>query len=125
MSLILPDSNIWISWLLGDAGHARFDGPFVSGSIIVPAIVVYEVTRWFLANDGSETAELASRQLQRGTHVAIDAAMAAAAAVLAARHRLAMADAMILSCARAHDAELWTQDADFAGLPSVRLFDRL
>jgi predicted nucleic acid-binding protein len=31
-----------------------------------------------------------------------------------------MADAVILATARASDATLWTQDADFAAVPDVR-----
>lgn len=31
-----------------------------------------------------------------------------------------MADSVMYATARAHDALLWTQDADFEGLPHVR-----
>jgi predicted nuclease of predicted toxin-antitoxin system len=34
--------------------------------------------------------------------------------------KLPMADSMILASARAFDAVLWTQDADFKGLEGVR-----
>jgi predicted nucleic acid-binding protein len=36
-----------------------------------------------------------------------------------------MADAMILATAREYDAEVWTQDVDFADVPGVRKFERL
>ena len=35
-----------------------------------------------------------------------------------------MADASILATAYSEEAELWTQDADFEGLPGVRYFPR-
>jgi predicted nucleic acid-binding protein len=35
-------------------------------------------------------------------------------------HRLALADSVIYAIARRFDALLWTQDADFEGLPGVR-----
>jgi predicted nucleic acid-binding protein len=33
---------------------------------------------------------------------------------------LPLADSVMLATAQAHAAGLWTQDADFAGLPGVR-----
>lgn len=48
----------------------------------------------------------------------------AEAARLAAQTGLAMADAIVLATARVHGAELWTQDADFAGLAGVRYFPK-
>lgn len=42
-----------------------------------------------------------------------------AAARLSADLCLPMADSIILATARAHDAVLWTQDADFEGIEGV------
>ena len=39
---------------------------------------------------------------------------------IAARHKLAMADASIYAMAREFDATFWTQDADCLGLDGVR-----
>ena len=38
------------------------------------------------------------------------------------RYRLPMADAIILATARAYDAVIWTQDADFKDLKNVKFF---
>ena len=57
----------------------------------------------------------------QGRIVRVDDAIALSAAGLSVRHRLPMADSLTLATARAHDAILWTQDADFVGLPAVRL----
>ena len=43
-------------------------------------------------------------------------------ALAAARHNLPLADSLIYATALAHDAELWTQDGHFDGLPGVRYF---
>ena len=47
-------------------------------------------------------------------------ARAVAAAHIAARHKLAMADAAMYAMAREFDATFWTQDADCQGLDGVR-----
>jgi len=47
---------------------------------------------------------------------------AVAAASIAAKHRLAMADAMMYSLALELGATFWTQDVDYQGLPSVTYF---
>lgn len=49
---------------------------------------------------------------------------ATAAAEVALRHRLAMADAMMYSLALEHGATFWTQDADYQGLPGVQWFPK-
>ena len=41
------------------------------------------------------------------------------AATLGIRHQLAMADAAMYAMALAHQATLWTQDADYQGLAGV------
>ena len=41
-------------------------------------------------------------------------------AELGLAHKVPLADAVILAAARAHEAVIWTQDADFEGLAGVR-----
>ena len=57
--------------------------------------------------------------MTRGRAVDLDAKLAVEAAILSAKHRLPMADSIILATARQHGATLWTQDADFAGIDGV------
>ncbi len=123
--LVLADSNIWIDWLIGNDAGRNFDPLFADGRLLVPSVLVYEVPRWFLARTDEEGSQLAGLHLNRRTQCVVDNAIAVEAAQLANWHKLAMADALLLACAHAHDAELWTQDADFAGLPRVRHFERL
>ena len=46
--------------------------------------------------------------------------LAVEAARLSLETRLPMADSIVLATARASGATLWTEDADFEGLPSVQ-----
>jgi predicted nucleic acid-binding protein len=50
----------------------------------------------------------------------LSSTLALNAARLSVDHRLPLADSIILATARAFDATLWTQDADFDGVPGVR-----
>lgn len=59
-------------------------------------------------------------QMRLGRVVDLDRKLAIAAARVGITHKLALADSVVLATAIACDATLWTQDADFRGLPSVR-----
>lgn len=123
---IVADSSVWISLITAAPGHDRYL-PLLQPPIelLVPAIVVYEVMRWSLARRGGEAALAAQQFLERQQVVPINAEIGADAAWCAHDHKLAMADAIILATARARSVELWTQDADFAGLGGVCVFEKL
>jgi len=61
--------------------------------------------------------------MQRGLVVDLDSTLAIAAAQLSHTLRLPMADSVILATARAHQARLYTMDADFRGLSDVELIE--
>jgi predicted nucleic acid-binding protein len=125
MRPVLPDSNVWISWLVNDAGADRFSDILSDDSaVVVPAVIIYEVTRWLLAHNRAAVAQRAREAMEQMQLVPLDGNLASRAARVAIEHKLAMADAIILATALEHDAELWTQDSDFAGRPGVRLFEK-
>jgi len=47
------------------------------------------------------------------------------AATLSLRHKLPLADSVVYATALRGNATLWTQDADFEGLPGVRYFAKV
>ena len=55
-----------------------------------------------------------------GRVVDLDRKLAIAAARVGLDRKLAVADSIVLATAEAFAATLWTQDADFEGLKSVR-----
>jgi len=78
-----------------------------------------------MARQRSEAAALeAIAAMQQGTVIDLSAELALSAAQLSLEHSLPMADATILATTYSQQAELWTQDADFEGLPGVRYFPR-
>jgi predicted nucleic acid-binding protein len=50
----------------------------------------------------------------------LDSALALIAAKIGADAKQALADSVVLATARQIEATLWTQDADFEGLPDVK-----
>ena len=58
--------------------------------------------------------------MQQGAVVDLTSTLALSAAHLSIQLSLPMADSVILATARAANAVLWTQDADFSRVPGVR-----
>ena len=58
--------------------------------------------------------------MHQGRVVDLTASLAIDAARLSRSALLPMADSIMLATARLSGATLWTQDADFAGMPDVR-----
>lgn len=54
--------------------------------------------------------------MTQGTVIELDLTISLTAAKL----KLPLADSVVLATARAHNAVLWTQDADFEGIEGVR-----
>jgi predicted nucleic acid-binding protein len=57
--------------------------------------------------------------MTRGQVVDLDSRLALSAAKLSVDLGLPMADSVMLTTARAHEATLWKQDADFEGVEGV------
>lgn len=115
------DSSGWLEYF-ADGPGAGFFAPAIEDldALVVPTISLYEVFRR-VAQQRDESAALSAVALmQRGSVVDLSAPLALAAAVAAQQHKIPMADAIMLATARANDAILWTQDADFEGLAGVR-----
>lgn len=119
------DSSAWLEFFADSERADLYEEPILdTGRLLVPVICLYEVYR-VMARQRSEAAALeAIAAMQQGTVIDLPAELALSAAQLSLEHSLPMADASILATAYAEEAELWTQDADFEGLPGVRYFPR-
>ena len=114
------DSSGWIEYFL-DTSQADFFEPAILATeiLIVPAIAIYEVHKRLSQLVPQEMVEQCVEVMQRGKVAVFDGARAIAASRIAQQYRLAMADAAMYAIAIEHDALLWTQDADYEGLPQV------
>ena len=115
------DSSAWLEYFAGGRNAAFFSAAIEDPArLVVPAIVVFEVFKSLLRQRGEETALQAVAVLHQGSIVDLDAPLALAAARLSLDNRLPLADSVVLATARARGAIVWSQDADFEGLPDVR-----
>jgi predicted nucleic acid-binding protein len=118
---VVLDSSCWLEHFADSDRAALFAPALVSpDNWVVPVITVYEVVKKLARELGDEVASQALTLMQQGRVVELDLPLTLAAT----RHNLPLADSLIYATARAHGAELWTQDAHFEGLPGVRYFGK-
>ena len=119
-AMSVVDSCGWLEYF-ANGPNADFFAPRIENEkkLIVPHVVVYEVTRRLVHQRGELAAKQALEFLGKGRLTGLDAAGLFSAAIAAAQHQLAMADALIWQTAVAHGAQVYTQDADFKDLPNV------
>ena len=119
------DSSGWIEFIT-EGPNASFFAPAIEASevLVVPTISLLEVYRWVAREKDEASAVQVVGAMQRATVIALDGRLAVYAAVLAARHKLPVADSVIYATALDNSATLWTQDADFEKLPNVRFTPR-
>ena len=115
------DSSGWLEYLAAAPNADFFAGAIEATSeLLVPTISLYEVFKRVLQQRDEGDALQAVALMQQGRVVDLSAPLSLSAAHLSVQHRLPMADSIMLATARVHEATLWTQDADFEGLPGVR-----
>ena len=121
-SRVVVDSSGWIE-VFTDGPRA---GVFLQvledeDRLVVPSITIFEVFKWILREHSEADAIQASAVMQRGLVVQLDPMAAIAAAQLSHTLRLPMADSVILTTTRQHQARLYSMDADFQDLSDVEL----
>ncbi len=118
--MTIIDSSGWVEMFRGGKRAKEFRRHLDRAEgILVPAVVIFEVHRVIARLYSVADADRVVGYLQSFPVVTLDGAAAARAARLIAQHSLALADALIYSCAVDHGAHLVTGDVDFKGLPDV------
>jgi toxin FitB len=119
------DSSAWLEYLADGPNAAVFAKPIEAArSLVVPSLSLYEVFKRVSQQRDEDEALRVIAVMEQATVVDLDRATALEAAHLSIQHNLAMADSVMLATARRHRATLWTQDADFDGLPGTRYFSK-
>ena len=114
------DSSGWIEFLVGGPNAGFFETPLsVQDRLLVPSVIVLEVYRYVLRNEGRAKALSVAATMHQGRVIDLDTGLAIEAAELGASHGLPLADSIVYASALSHEATLWTQDADFDGLDHV------
>ena len=115
------DSSGWLEYFAGGP-NADFFAAAVEAvdELVVPTVTVYEVFKRVLQQRGESDALQAVALMQQGAVVEFTASIALDAARTSVEIGLPMTDSIILATARACQATLWTQDADFEGIEGVK-----
>ena len=115
------DSSGWLEFF-ADGPNAGFFAPAIQrvSELIVPTVSLYEVFKRVLQQRDESQALQAVALMEQGAVVDLNATLALAAAKLSSDLKLPMADSIMLATARAFDATLWSQDADFERMDGVR-----
>jgi predicted nucleic acid-binding protein len=119
------DSSAWLEYFANGPNASFFAKPIErTEDLIVPSLTIYEVFKRVLQQRSETDALRAVVVMEQGRVVPLDAAVALSAARISLAHQLPMADSIILATTRALGATLWTQDADFEGMPGVEYRER-
>lgn len=121
---IVVDSSGWVEYLGSGPKSDRFALYLESQAVLLlPSIVVYEVHKKMLREQGSKLAtEFLSQAFGFGDHlIPLSLELAILASQTSLETGLSMADAIIYATAHHHQAQLVTCDAHFANLPKVTL----
>ncbi|MDX2193076.1 MAG: type II toxin-antitoxin system VapC family toxin [Gemmatimonadales bacterium] len=117
----LVDSSAWLEYFAAGPQAGRFAEVIEQvDALLVPTIVLVEVTRRVLQQRDEDAALQVAAMLHQGQVVPLDAGIALSAAQLGVAHQLPLADSIIYATAKQHQATLWTMDAHFAALANVR-----
>ncbi|MBI4556945.1 MAG: type II toxin-antitoxin system VapC family toxin [Candidatus Hydrogenedentes bacterium] len=121
----LVDSSGWLEYFTSGFNAKKFS-PLLNdaGSLIVSTISIYEVFKVILRERGENPALQAIVAMRKGMVADVTSELAIAASKLSLQYGLAMADSLILATAQQYEATIWTQDADFDGLPGVKYFPK-
>lgn len=118
--MVVVDSCGWLEWFtdgkLADTYKEYLENP---DDIIVPTIILYEVYKVLKREAGEENAITASGYMKNCVVIHLDENLAFAAADIALKEKLAMADAIIAAVSLANNCKIITSDSDLQNLENV------
>jgi predicted nucleic acid-binding protein len=119
------DSSGWIEFFTAGTNGLVFKAVIEQrDKLLVPTINIFEVHKVLSRKLPAGAVQSCLDVMRQGRVLDLTDKRAVAAADIAIKHKLAMADAVIYSMAREFDGTLWTQDVDYIGLAGVRYFEK-
>ena len=112
-----------MSYFAGDKNALSF-APAIENleDLLVPGITLTEAFDTVLRQRDEESALIAIAHIKQGRVIALDSELAVDAGSYCVFRKLPFAGSIIFASARKYDATIWTQGADFKGLPKVKYF---
>lgn len=119
--MIIVDSCGWLEWFADGKLADSYEKYLIDqDSLIVPTIILYEVYKVLKRDVGEEKALLAVGYMKTSLVIPLDETLAIASADIAFRGHLAMADAIIVATALAHQCDIISSDSDLKNQPHVK-----
>jgi predicted nucleic acid-binding protein len=119
------DSSAWVEYFAKGENAKFFISPIQDVEhLLVPSICIYEVFKRLVQDLDEESALQAVGIMSYGNIIALDREIALDAAQISVKHKLAMADSIILATAQRYEATLWTQDTHFKDIEGVRFVEK-
>lgn len=119
------DSSAWLEYFADGPRAGEFARTVEAPrNLLVPSITLFEVFKRVAQQRDEGSALQCIAVMQQGEVIDLDAALALEAASTSLQYKLPLADSVVYATARRGNAVLWTQDADFDGLPGVRYFEK-
>ncbi|HIJ78321.1 MAG: type II toxin-antitoxin system VapC family toxin [Desulfobulbaceae bacterium] len=119
------DSSAWLAYFADEPSAKNFhDTIQKTESLIVPVITIYEVFKVVLRESSENEALQVIAAMHKGNVVELSTNLAISASKLSLKHKLPMADSIILATAKQYKATIWTQDIDFKGIAGVKYFKK-
>jgi predicted nucleic acid-binding protein len=121
----IVDSSGWLEYF-AEGDNASFFAPIIEDTerLIVPVICIYEVFKRLITQRGENTALVHIGDMHQGQIADLTDSIALQAAKISTEQKIAMADSIIFATARAYNATLWTQDADFEDISEVQYIEK-
>lgn len=117
------DSSGWIEYLTDSARADLFAAPIEQrNQLLVPTIALFEVHKILSRSLKANVVDRCLDVMRLGRVLDLTDARAIAASKISKAHGLALADAAMYSMALEFNAQFWTQDVDYQGLPQVQFF---
>lgn len=121
----LIDSSAWLAYFAGGPAAQHVTAAIENiERLLVPTIVLLEVTRRVIQQRDEDAALQVAAVLHQGHIVPLESGIALSAAHFGVVHKLPLADSIIFATAKQFDATIWTFDADFKDLPGVKYFSK-
>lgn len=119
------DSSGWLVYFAGEPQSKHFLSILNEpDTLIVPTITLYEVFKVVLREASENEAFQAIAAMKKGKVVDLTQSLALSASKLSLKHKLPMADSIILATAKLYNAVVWTLDSDFKNIDGVKYFPK-
>jgi toxin FitB len=120
------DSSGWIEYFLDSVRADLFAAAIEDVTkLLVPVVSIFEVHKVLSRKLPADAVLSCLDVMRQGRVLDLTDRRAVSAADIAAKHKLAMADAVMYSMATEFDGTLWTQDVDYDGLVGVKYFEKV